>query len=80
MTAMRRAPKAKAYCTFCEKVRALLASGHPFKHGGLHGEKLCYGAWHEAQRCPACNGVRTVRQRAENHTCSTCKGTGRIVT
>ena len=76
---MSRAPRDKSYCTFCGKVRALLASGHPVRHNAHLQQSLCNGCRYEAQRCPTCNGVRTVRQYFEGHTCDTCKGTGRIV-
>lgn len=79
MTKRSRAPRQKAYCTFCEKVRALLASGHPVRHNAHLQQSLCNGCRHEAQKCKTCDGKTTVRRLAYDITCSTCKGTGKVI-
>jgi DnaJ-class molecular chaperone len=70
----------RAFCTFCKQVRAQHAEDP--KYGiQRHGPKAsrCPGRPHAIHACPTCNGVRTVRQWADDHVCDTCKGAGRIV-
>jgi hypothetical protein len=75
---MSRAPRPKAFCTFCETARTITKSGKPMGHT-KRGDFGCPGVLHTAKMCPTCNNERTVRQWAAGHVCDTCKGTGRIV-
>lgn len=80
---MTRAPRPRAYCTFCETVRTLLASGHPFRHNAKFQGTLCNGVLVESEKCEACDGTGKLPTLYggydDEFPCNVCKGATRII-